>query len=65
MDFIIQLGIYAFFAYSISLVCRKAGFSPILGFLAFVPLLNLVLLYYVAFARWPRFEEVGEAHHDE
>jgi len=34
-------------------ICRRAGFSPWLGVLAVVPLANLVLLWFVAFATWP------------
>jgi hypothetical protein len=34
-------------------ICAKAGFSPWLGVLFFIPLVNLVLLYYLAFTKWP------------
>ena len=57
MDTIIGLIIYAVVAYWLSMVCRKAGFSPLLGFLAFVPLLNVIVVYYVAYARWPRLDD--------
>lgn len=30
----------------------KAGFSPALSLLIIVPLANLIVLYYVAFAEW-------------
>ena len=33
-------------------ICKKAGFSPWLSLLNFVPLGNLVLLYILAFAEW-------------
>jgi hypothetical protein len=33
-------------------IFKKAGFSPWLSLLMFVPLLNLVMLYFLAFARW-------------
>lgn len=33
-------------------IFRKAGFSPVLSLLILVPLVNLVLLYYVAFSHW-------------
>jgi hypothetical protein len=32
---------------------KKAGFSPWLSVLMAVPLLNAVMLYFLAFARWP------------
>jgi len=34
-------------------ICAKAGYPPALGLLAIVPGLNLVLLWYLAFAEWP------------
>jgi hypothetical protein len=33
-------------------ICKKAGFSPWLALLNFVPLGNIVLLYVLAFAEW-------------
>jgi len=34
-------------------IFKKAGFSPWLSLLTMIPLINLLVLYYVAFARWP------------
>lgn len=34
-------------------ICRRAGFSPWLGVLAAVPVMNVVLLWFVAFSPWP------------
>ncbi len=34
-------------------ICQKAGYSGWLSLLVFVPLVNLLLLYYLAFAEWP------------
>jgi hypothetical protein len=36
-----------------SRICRRIGFSPWLGVLAVFPLANLVLLWFVALAKWP------------
>jgi hypothetical protein len=33
-------------------ILEKAGFSPALSLLMIVPLANIILLYYVAFAEW-------------
>jgi hypothetical protein len=33
-------------------IFKKAGFQPILSVLMMVPLVNLVLLYFVAFSEW-------------
>ncbi len=34
-------------------ILNKAGFTPFWSLLVLLPLANLVLLYFVAFARWP------------
>jgi len=34
-------------------ICTKASFSPWLAILFFIPLVNLIMLYYLAFAEWP------------
>ncbi len=34
-------------------ICRRLGFPAGLGVLAVVPIANLVLLWFVAFAAWP------------
>jgi hypothetical protein len=31
----------------------KAGFNPALSLLTVVPIANLVVIYYVAFSKWP------------
>jgi len=33
-------------------IFRKAGFQPILSVLMMVPLVNLAMLYFVAFSEW-------------
>src|ERR1700761_1382159 len=51
---------FAFFAFVGSLlvlipywfIFKKAGFSPLLTLLMVVPLVNLFMLYYLAFAQW-------------
>ena len=34
-------------------ICTKAGFSGWLALLSVVPIANLLLLYFLAFAQWP------------
>ena len=34
-------------------ICRRVGFPPWLGLLAALPLANVLLLWFVAFAEWP------------
>ena len=51
---------FGFFGVLISIVVlipwwfifKKAGFSPFLALLMFLPLINIVMLYFLAFARW-------------
>jgi len=38
-------------------ICRKAGFSGWLSLLVLFPLINLLLLYFIAFADWPALRE--------
>lgn len=33
-------------------IFKKAGFAPALSLLALIPLVNIVVLYYVAFSDW-------------
>ena len=37
-------------------ICRRLGFSRALGFLAIVPMVNLLLLWFVALSDWPGVE---------
>lgn len=34
-------------------ICAKAGYSPWLGIAIIVPFANILLLWYLALARWP------------
>ena len=34
-------------------ICQRAGYPGWLGFLMLIPMVNLVLLYFIAFADWP------------
>jgi hypothetical protein len=34
-------------------IFAKAGFNPALSLLTVIPIANLVVVYYVAFSRWP------------
>jgi hypothetical protein len=34
-------------------VCRRAGFSSWLGVLSVIPIANVLLLWFVALAKWP------------
>jgi hypothetical protein len=57
---LIYLMFFGFFGALISIIVlipywfifKKAGFSPFLALLMFLPLVNIVLLYVLAFSRW-------------
>jgi hypothetical protein len=34
-------------------ICRKAGYSPLLGIAVIVPVANIILLWFLALADWP------------
>jgi hypothetical protein len=41
-------------------IFRKAGFQPPLSLLMILPLVNVVMLYYLAFAEWPSLRKDQE-----
>jgi len=41
-------------------ICKKAGYSPALGFLGIIPLANVCLMFFLAFAEWPTTRELRE-----
>ena len=57
---LLYLMFFGFFGALISIVVlipwffifKKAGFSPWLALLMFVPLVNIIMMYFLAFARW-------------
>lgn len=34
-------------------ICQRAGYPGVLGLLILIPLVNLALFYFIAFADWP------------
>ncbi|MFA6115022.1 MAG: hypothetical protein WC729_13550 [Sphingomonas sp.] len=58
---LISLVIFAYTAICMSLICRKMGYSPAIGLLTIVPYLNFLtfpaLLWFMAFAKWPRWTD--------
>lgn len=41
-------------------ICRKAGYTGWLSLLILFPVVNLGLLYFLAFARWPAIRGSGD-----
>jgi hypothetical protein len=39
------------------MICKKAGFPPALSLLMLVPVANVVLPFYIAFAEWPALRQ--------
>jgi hypothetical protein len=50
---VLGLGAALLLAYAAGRICGKAGFSPWLGVAALIPVANLALLLFLAFAKWP------------
>lgn len=40
-------------------ICQRIGYSGWMGILILIPMLNLVFLYFIAFADWPA-DKAGE-----
>jgi hypothetical protein len=38
-------------------ICTKAGFAGPLALLMLVPIANLILLFYIAFTKWPALKK--------
>jgi len=41
-------------------ICQRTGYSGWMGLLILVPLVNLFLLYFLAFSQWPRDRGAGD-----
>jgi hypothetical protein len=44
-------------------ICSKAGYPGALGLLVLVPIVNLILLIFLAFAKWPIERELEGYKH--
>jgi len=52
--FLIWLAIYfLIIGVPVIQILKKAGYSPLWVLVAFVPLVNLIFLWFFAFSRWP------------
>ena len=63
MIILIFLIVFAYVPICMSLICRKIGYSPVVGFLAVIPyfgsLFAIGLIWFVAFSTWPRWQDAG------
>lgn len=41
-------------------ICSKAGFPASLALLMLVPIVNIILPFYIAFAEWPALKRPGD-----
>jgi hypothetical protein len=39
-------------------IFKKAGFSPALSLLMIIPIINVVMVFYLAFATWPIYRQL-------
>jgi hypothetical protein len=39
-------------------ILHRIGFSPLFALLLFIPVINIIFLYAIAFRRWPRVPEL-------
>jgi hypothetical protein len=53
MGFLIYLILAVIFVVPFWKIFQKAGFPPALSLLMLVPVVNLIAIYFVAFASWP------------
>ncbi|QDT26768.1 hypothetical protein Enr10x_20780 [Gimesia panareensis] len=47
------------------MICSKAGFPGWLSLVMFIPMLNLFLLFFLAFAEWPALKAKEERERSE
>ena len=50
---VVLIGAWLSVVWPAARVCRRLGFSPWVGVLAIVPLANFLLLWWLAYTRWP------------
>lgn len=50
---VVLIGAWLSVVWPTARVCRRLGFSPWVGVLAIVPLANFLLLWWLAYTRWP------------
>jgi uncharacterized SAM-binding protein YcdF (DUF218 family) len=43
------------------LIYKKVGYSPAMGCLMFIPLVNIIMLFVLAFSQWPIERELENA----
>jgi hypothetical protein len=59
MEIVIQLTLYLIATIALGAIIAKTGHNPFLAVLAFLPIINLVFLAYLALSRWPIEDDVG------
>lgn len=50
---VVLIGAWLSVVWPAARVCSRLGFTPWVGVLAIVPLANLLLLWWLAYTRWP------------
>jgi hypothetical protein len=63
ITFAIVMGVLVVFPFWV--ILSRLGFAGALSLLMLVPALNIVLLFYLAFSRWPEFEAMSRRKADD
>ena len=40
------------------MICKKAGFLPLLSLLILIPFVNILFIFYLGFADWPSLKQI-------
>lgn len=51
-----MLVFFALFVWPFWRITKRTGNPPIMSLMLFVPVLNLIFIFYLAFGRWPALE---------
>jgi hypothetical protein len=57
-ELLVILLVATLYVYPLCRIAKRMGYAGIIGVLAFIPGLNLILAYVLAFANWPVLREL-------
>ena len=53
LEFLMIILTLVFWVVPAWMIFKKAGYHPALGLLILIPFVNIILIYFLAFSRWP------------
>ncbi len=59
-ELVVILAVAILVVIPVARICRRAGYSPWLAAWVLLPVANLALLYFLAFARWPALSNMAQ-----